>query len=248
MKIVKVVKTAKVVQAAQVLFSLALVFGFLFSSCKGESLFDEFPDTTVSEPGDFAVLDNKLWDMEDPLNDFKTYEGNWRTENGRLNFTWWNSSAVESKFEFLDTAMANGKVEMDLTLESVRLNAGTIGFMIRSGEYQRGQDQVNGYYIAVGRDNAGQHWVEAGRMEHSWNAIWGRIKIDGTGTFHLSVEMIGGKITTVVTNKGKKVFERSFYDSWLPQGNIGFRSWQGNGYIDNVKMNNVGPGYDHAKK
>lgn len=214
-----------------------LAIGLIISSC-GESLL-VYPDV----PGSIGVVNEQAGIQNLSRDEF---DGAWDGSSGTsLEFKWYPSEAVEAKAQFLNTGLHNGTASMNINITGVNQNTGNAGFMFRATDFAEGQDKVTGYYIGIGRDNAGQATVEAGRMEQNWNQIWAGRKIEGSGTFNLAVTMIDDKATVVVKNNGREVFRDSFYDMWLAYGDVGIRTWQAVGTIDNLKITNVGPGFDH---
>lgn len=235
-------------KTVKVLFLLALTPGFLVLSCQ-------------STPTDVGKID-LFFDMgENPPvlgTDYEQFEGQWAVKNGVFEFNSYppaDGVSMESKIHFLNTEMVNGTLELDLMGIDGFTNAqgeldkqGNVGFLFRARDFKLGADNVRGYYVGVGQNEAKEWIVEAAYYGPGWIPIWQGNRIEGTPPFHLTVTMVDEYVTAVVTNGSKEVYNDTFQTSRygsLTFGDVGLRTWIANGNVGNIKITNIGSGLDH---
>jgi len=238
MKITKLqnVKLAKVA----VPLALALAFGFLFSSCVGESL---LPDPNPILPV------SKFFNMNETVPeygiDYETWEGSFAVNDGRLDFNWEPGGGNDSKLRFNDTFMANCTVEMVIRITDGNGNA---GILIRSDQIESGTDAANGYFIGLGYDGDNKCYVETGWMHYGWDTIWRQHFDSAHEALRLAVTMIGDEAAIEVKDlSGKSLFTGSFKHTDRGDSFAGFRATGCKGWIDDIKITNIGKGLDYAK-
>lgn len=238
----------------RVLFLLVLPLGLMVLSCKGTSNYI---------PPDVGRVDLFFnMDKSSPVlgTDYEQFEGTWAVKDGVLEFRSYPPAdgveSMESKIHFFNTQMANGKVELDVlditgftNAEGNGDNQGNVGFLFRAGDFKPGADNVRGYYVGVGKNEA-KDWIVSGSYyAPGWNPIWTN-NIEGEPPFHLAVTMINGEVTAVVTSGSKEVYNEKFQTSEhgsLVFGDVGLRTWIADGKVDNIKITNIGSGLDYEK-
>lgn len=246
----------------RVFFPLALVFGFLISSC-GESLYTGELESDDRVYKEFDMNSNGTVPAYDK--DYWTWEGTWAINNGELDFDSEpnGNKSSEGKLQFPNTFMRNGKVEMDIRIDGVYNDPngnlkGNAGILIRSDNYEAGGDKVNGYYVGIGYDSGGvgDYYVLAGWVHGTYVPLkWDGAGIEegglttavSPGTYvHLAVQMVGKKATVTVTDTttGANLFTDTFSHEDRGDTFAGIRAWQCTGKIDNIKITNIGKDLD----
>ena len=172
-----------------------------------------------------------------------TYDGS--LNPGTLAF----SSSRGGKIRFAGTEMTDGKAELDLTLTG-GTESGNAGLLMQSSYYSGGNpDSVRGFYFGIGRNNGtgslnfgnalvapGRSFLQIGRMWNSWWYITAVQLSDDVVDYpishHLSVAVNGSHFNVLVDG----VEKYSFDDTTLSSGMVGFRTYNADGFIDNLSV------------
>lgn len=251
-------KTVKVANAVKALFTLALAAGFLVSSCMGASLLDvaDLPD--VQEVRAVYEFDNPESFVKGMH--YETAAGDWHVEDGRLKFSSRPNPGNngDAKLKFLETAnMINSVIQMDIAIQGTYSgNDGNGGILLHMGSMADGGDLVDGYYVGAGKkgNNSNFHFESAWfGLTSGWHDLNNNegTNIPYTDEYvHLVVTIIDGKANIKVFDKRGRLMRELDGNTSDGRGAppsygfAGIRVWQCDGWIDNVKITNIGPGLD----
>jgi hypothetical protein len=211
------------------------------------------------------------YDFTDPASfvegeDYEAAGGIWQVENGRLAFNSRHdpSYVEDSKIKFLKSGnMTNCIIEMDIEVTDVYQGGadGNAGMVLHMGQMGLGGDRLDGFYVAAGKrgDNTtgNFHWESSWfGMYSGWHDLNNKEDTGipfGERVVHLVVKVVDGHATITtrhsdgrdgITVEGDTADGRGAPPSY---GSAGFRAWQCAGFIDNVKITNIGEGLDFAE-
>ena len=217
-------------------------------------------DQTIPEPKvdleyDFASAGSFV-----PGTDYETAAGKWEVKDGRLYF---DNNNNDAKLKFLKSAdMVNSIIELDIGFTAYYSNGGGNGGpVLHMDRMREGGDELDGYYVGTGRNGAvpdNYHfesaWFSADPVDGDrWHGLWGQENTNisyNEELVHLVLTVIEGKANLKVYDKSgvlKREIDGNTSDGrGAPpdSGFAGIRVWNCAGWIDNVKITNVGDGLD----
>lgn len=242
----------------KIVFSGAAALLVFFASCASTG------GAAVSQPVE------KYWDFKTPATtpvegvDYQTVEGSWNiTENG-LDFDIRpGKDQGEVKLMFLDSVMANGRMDIEIEITGTYSNegggtTGNAGLILHGARFYPGTDTFDGYYVGVGTGKAatqGNYHFESSWYNQSWHDLWNDENTNipaNQGPFTLSVTVINDGATAVIYdrngNEVRSLDGNTGDGRGAPpaSGIAGLRVWNARGTIHSIRITNVGEGLDFA--
>jgi hypothetical protein len=164
------------------------------------------------------------------------------------------TSSLGGRVEFANSLIKDGVVEADITLTG-GTDQGNSGFVLHASDFaDGGADNLHGYYVGIGRNNygdmtvdgvplgAGREFLQIGIMQNSWRQLQlielGNGPVNYPVSHRLSVTMEGATFKVSVDG----VQRATFYDTTMASGTVGFRTYNAEGYMDNLLISNTGNG------